>query len=48
MDTVIVMLADGHYIQRTALDEWQVRLYAAPGSPDEGDDAIPVGEAEDW
>jgi 3-hydroxyisobutyrate dehydrogenase-like beta-hydroxyacid dehydrogenase len=46
--TVIVMLADGHYVQRDVFDRWYVHLYAAPGTPDEGDDPITAGEAEDW
>jgi len=46
--TVIVILADGHYVQRDAFDRWYVHLYAAPGTPDEGDEPIPAGEAEDW
>ena len=48
MVTVIVMLADGHYVQRNALDERQVLLYAPPGSRDEGDDPISAGTAADW
>ena len=48
MATVIVMLADGHYVQRDAFDRWYVRLYAAPGAPDEEDDPIPAGSAADW
>jgi len=48
MATVIVMLADGHYVQRNAFDWWYVKLCAAPGSPDDGDEPIPAGDAEDW
>lgn len=48
MVTVIVMLADGHYVQRDSRDNWTVRLLAPPGTPDEGDDPIPAGSAEDW
>ena len=48
MVTVIVMLADGHYVQRDSRDNWTVRLHAPPGSPDEGDEPIPAGSAADW
>ena len=48
LDTVIVMLADGHYVQRNAFDWWYVKLCAAPGTPDDGDEPIPAGDAEDW
>ena len=48
METVIVMLAEGRYVQRDSRDNWTVRLYAAPGSPDDGDDPILVGSAADW
>jgi hypothetical protein len=48
MATVIVVLADGHYVQRDSRDNWTVRLHAPPGSPDEGDDPIPAGSAADW
>ena len=48
MATVIVMLADGHYVQRDAFDRWYVNLYAAPGTPDDGEDPMPAGTAEDW
>jgi hypothetical protein len=48
MATVIVMLADEHYVQRDSRDNWTVRLLAPPGTPDEGDDPIPAGSATDW
>jgi hypothetical protein len=48
MATEIVWLADGHYVQRDAFDRWYVRLYAAPGAPDDGDEPMPAGSAEDW
>jgi hypothetical protein len=48
MATVIVMLADGHYVQRDSRDNWTVQLHAAPGTPDEEDDPIWAGSAVDW
>jgi len=42
------MLADGHYVQRDSRDNWTVQLHAPPGTPDEGDNATPVGAAADW
>ena len=46
--TVIVWLADGHYVQRDVFDRWYVHLYAAPGTPDEEVGPIPAGSAADW
>jgi len=46
--TVIVILADGHYVQRDVFGRWYVHLYAAPGTPNERDDPMPAGTAEDW
>jgi len=48
METVIVMLAEGRYVQRDSRDNWTVRLLAPPGTPGEGDDPMPAGTAEDW
>ena len=31
MQTVVVMLADGRYVQRDARDRWSVRRYPATG-----------------
>ena len=31
MQTVVVMLADGRYVQRDSRDRWSVQRYPAPG-----------------